>query len=81
MWSKGMRALYSAWDVDRLAAAMETGEELSLTRSMGGCTVTVATLRASRAWEVPMLARVRIERGAVTSLQTFPSLEEAMRSL
>lgn len=46
MWSKSMRALYSA-----------------------------------RAWEVPMLARVRIERGAVTSLQTFPSLEEAMRSL
>ena len=62
MWSKGMRALYSARDVDRLA-------------------VTVSTVRASRAWEVPMLARVRIERGAVTSLQTFPSLEEAMRSL
>ena len=81
MWSKGMRALYSAWDVDRLTAAMETGEELSLTRSMGGCTVTVSTLRASRSWEVPMLARVRMERGAVTSLQTFPSLEEAMRSL
>ena len=76
-----MRALYSARDVDRLAAAMEAGDELSLTRSMGGCTVTGSTLRASRAWEVPMLARVRIERGAVTSLQTFSRLGEALRSL
>ena len=49
MWSKRMRALYSARDVDRLAAATEAGAELSLPRSMARYTAPLSTERASRA--------------------------------
>ena len=66
-------------DFDKLSRAMVSGQEISLTRTLGALTVTVSTTRALPVWECDMLVRLERTHGHVYSSQYFCSVEEMMR--
>lgn len=58
---------------------MASGQEISLTRTLGNLTITARTARAAPVWDVPMLIRLEQVRGHVYSTQYFESVEEMRR--
>lgn len=64
--------------MEQLIRAMASGQEISLTRTLGNFTVTASTTRALPVWECDMLVRLERTHGHVYSSQYFRSVEEAM---
>lgn len=58
---------------------MVSGQEISLTRTLGALTVTASTARALPVWECDMLVRLERSCGCVYSSQYFRSVEEMAR--
>ena len=58
---------------------MASGQEISLTRTLGTLAVTASTTRALPVWECDMLVRLERTQGHVYSSQYFRSVEEMMQ--
>lgn len=58
---------------------MVSGQEISLSRTLGSLTVTASTTRAVPVWECDMLVRLEQSCGCVYSSQYFRSVEEMMK--
>ena len=71
--------LLSPNDLEQLRRAMASGQEISLSRTLGSLTVTASTTRAVPVWECDMLVRLERSCGCVYSSQYFRSVEEAMQ--
>lgn len=71
--------LLSPNDLEQLRRAMTSGQEISLTRTLGALTITASTTRAVPVWECDMLVRVERSCGCVYSSQYFRSVEEMMQ--
>lgn len=71
--------LLSPNDLEQLSRAMTSGQEISLTRTLGALTITASTTRAVPVWECDMLVRLERTHGHVYSSQYFCSVEEMMR--
>lgn len=71
--------LLSEKDLRTLEAALDTGMETDMTRSLGDITVTARTRHVKPPWLVHTILQVRIECGNVTALQNFVSVEEMRR--
>ena len=71
--------LLSPNDLEQLSCAMTSGQEISLTRTLGALTITASTTRAVPVWECDMLVRLERTHGHVYSSQYFCSVEEMMR--
>ena len=71
--------LLSPNDLEQLRRAMVSGQEISLSRTLGNFTVTASTTRALPVWECDMLVRLERTHGHVYSSQYFRSVEEVMR--
>lgn len=74
-----MENLLSPNDLEQLRRAMASGQEISLTRTLGSLTVTASTTRAAPVWECDMLVRMERSCGCVYSSQYFRSVEEMAR--
>lgn len=72
--------LLSTNDLHALSAAHRARKPMTLTRTLGGSTVTARTLPASEAWGVSYLVQIRVERGHRTDIQTFESVEAIRRA-
>ncbi len=68
--------LISANDLHALSAAHRARKPLTLTRTLGGSTVTARTIPAGVAWGVSYLVQIRVERGHRTDIQTFESVRQ-----
>ena len=66
----------TGFDWRALQEAMEHRREITIEATVNGYAVTMRTLKAGRAWGVPMVVQLRVERGNVTWLQTFETVEE-----
>lgn len=71
--------LLSPNDIEQLRRAMASGQEISLTRTLGSLTVTANTTRAVPVLECDMLVRLERSCGCVYSSQYFRSVEEMMK--
>lgn len=71
--------LLSPNDLEQLHRAMASGQEISLTRTLGALTITASTTRAVPVWECDMLVRLEQSCGYVYSSQYFRSVEEMER--
>ena len=71
--------LLSPNDLEQLRRAMVSGQEISLSRTLGNFTVTASTTRAVPVWECDMLVRLERTQGHVYSSQYFHSVKEMMR--
>lgn len=71
--------LLSPNDLEQLRRAMVSGQEISLSRTLGSLTVTASTTRAVPVWECDMLVRLEQSCGCVYSSQYFRSVEEMMQ--
>lgn len=71
--------LLSPNDLEQISRAMASGQEISLTRTLGNLTITASTTRAVPVWECDMLVRLERSYGCVYSSQYFRSVEEMMR--
>lgn len=58
---------------------MASGQEISLTRTLGALTITASTTRAVPVWECDMLVRLERSCGCVYSSQYFRSVYELAR--
>lgn len=58
---------------------MASGQEISLTRTLGTLAVTASTTGAVPVWECDMLVRLERSHGCVYSSQYFRSVEEMAR--
>ena len=68
-------------DYRHLAAALARMEEITLTRSYQGVTVTARTIPAGKPWNVAMLVQVHVWRPGVEWRQNFESVEGAKRAI
>lgn len=71
--------LLSPNDLEQISRAMASGQEISLTRTLGNLTITASTARAVPVWECDMLVRLERSYGCMYSSQYFRSVEEMMR--
>lgn len=71
--------LLSPNDLEQISRAMASGQEISLTRTLGNFTITASTARAVPVWECDMLVRLERSYGCMYSSQYFRSVEEMMR--
>lgn len=71
--------LLSPNDLEQLSRAMTSGQEISLTRTLGALTITASTTRAVPVWECDMLVRLEQSCGCVYSSQYFRRVEEMER--
>lgn len=71
--------LLSPNDLEQISSAMASGQEISLTRTLGNLTITASTARAVPVWECDMLVRLERSYGCMYSSQYFRSVEEMMR--
>ena len=55
---------------------MVSGQEISLTRTLGALTITASTAKAVPVWGCDMLVRLERSCGCVYSSQYFRSVEE-----
>lgn len=70
--------LLSSNDFKTLREAMLRGEEICLIRILGNITVNAATYRVQRPpWDVDIILQIRLEKGNITYIQNFKSVEEA----
>ena len=74
-------SLFSANDFRSLKEAMRNHEEISLTRTKRGVTGTASTCRVRPPWDVDMVIQIRLEKGNVTYLQNFKTVEAAKQSV
>ncbi len=58
---------------------MASGQEISLTRTLGELTITASTTRAAPVWKCDMLVRLERSCGCVYSSQYFHSVYELAR--
>ena len=68
-------------DYRHLSAALARMEEITLTRSYQGVTVTARTIPAGKPWNVAMLVQVHVWRPGVEWRQNFESVEGARRAI
>ena len=68
--------ILSANDYLHLASALARMEEITLTRSYQGVTVTAQTMQVSKPWTVAMIVRVHVRRPGVEWYQNCESVEE-----
>ena len=68
-------------DYRRLSDALARLEEVTLTRSYQGVTVTARTIPAGKPWPVAMLVQVHVWRPGVEWRQNFESVEGAKRAI
>lgn len=71
--------LLSGNDLEQLRQAAASGQEISITRTLRGLTMTASICKASPAWGCDMLIRLEQSNGSVYSTQYFVSIEEMMR--
>lgn len=71
--------LLSPNDLEQLRRAMVSGQEISLTRTLGALTITASTTRAVPVWECDMLVHLERSCGCVYSSQYFRSVEEMVQ--
>lgn len=71
--------LLSGNDLEQLRQAAASGQEISITRTLRGLTMTASICKASPAWGCDMLIRLEQSRGPVYSTQYFQSVEEMIR--
>ena len=69
--------MLTANDYRHLADALARLEEITLTRSYQGVTVTARTIPAGKPWSVAMLVQVHVWRPGVEWRQNFESVEGA----
>ena len=74
-----MENLLSPNDLEQLRRAMASGQEISLTRTLGALTITASTAKAVPVWECDMLVRLERSCGCVYSSQYFRSVYELAR--
>lgn len=68
--------LLSPNDLTQLRVAMASGREISLTRTLGGFSMTASTRTATPVWGCATLVRLERQRGCVYSRQYFKTVEE-----
>lgn len=68
--------LLSPNDLNQLSCAMVSGQEISLTRTLGNFSVTASTTKALPVWACDMLVRLERTQGHVYTSQYFRSVEE-----
>ena len=68
-------------DYRHLASALARLEEVTLTRSYQGVTVTAQTTPVGKPWPVAMIIRVWVQQPGVEWRQNFESVEEAKRAI
>ena len=68
-------------DYRHLADALARLEEITLTRSYQGVTVTARTIPAGKPWNVAMLVQVHVWRPGVEWRQNVESVEGAKRAI
>ena len=73
--------LLSAGDYRSLKEAMRKREEISLTRTKRDVTITASTCRVTPPWDVDMVVQIRLERGNVTYLQNFKTVDAAKQGI
>lgn len=71
--------LFEAKDLDQLRQAAASGQEISLTRTLQGLTMTASTSKAPPVWGCEILFRLEKDNGRVYSSQFFKNTEEMMR--
>lgn len=74
-----MLSLLSSNDLVQLRQAMASGQEISLTRTLGDVSVRAGTSPAPAVWGCDMLVRLERREGGLYSSQYFRSVEEMMR--
>ena len=74
-----MLSLLSGNDLVQLRQAMASGQEISLTRTLGDVSVRAGTSPAPAVWGCNMLVRLERREGGLYSSQYFRSVEEMMR--
>ena len=73
--------MLTANDYRHLSDALARMEEITLTRSYQGVTVTARTIPAGKPWNVAMLVQVHVWRPGVEWRQNFESVEGARRAI
>ena len=73
--------LFTAKDLAQLRAALASGQEIRLVRTLGPVTVIASTCPATPMWGCDMLVRLEQEHGCVYSSQYFHSVEEMVEYL
>ena len=68
-------------DYLHLASALTRLEEITLTRSYQGVTVTAQTMQVSKPWPVAMIIQVHVQSPGMDWRQNFESVEEMRRGL
>lgn len=73
--------ILSANDYRHLSDALTRLEEITLTRSYQGVTVTAQTMMVSKPWPVAMIIQVHVQSPGMDWRQNFESVEEMRRGL
>lgn len=73
--------LLSSNDFSALSTALRRMQPLTLTRTLDGAELTASVRPAHPAWHVAMVVQVRAKKGRVEWVQTFESVEEAVKSI
>lgn len=74
-------SILTANDYRLLSDALARLEEVTLTRSYQGVTVTAQTVPVGKPWPVAMIVRVHVRRPSVEWRQNFESMEGAKRAI
>lgn len=80
-WTSCVMGPLTTNDYRHLVDAMKRMEEIALTRSYQGVTVTARTIPAGKPWNVAMLVQVHVWRPGVEWRQNFESVEGARRAI
>ena len=73
--------LLSKNDLDALSTALRRMQPLTLTRTLDRVELTAEVRPAPPVWRVAMVVQVRVKKGRVEWVQTFESVEEAVKSI
>lgn len=73
--------LLSSNDFSALSKALRLMQPLTLTRTLAGVELSVEVRPAAPVWRVAMVVQVRVKQGRVEWVQTFESVEEAVKSI
>lgn len=73
--------LLSNNDLSAISTALRRMQPLTLARELDGTELTVSARPAHPSWNVAMVVQVRVKEGRVEWVQTFESVEEAVKSI
>lgn len=73
--------ILSVNDYRQLSSALSRMEEVTLSRSYRGVTVTAQTMQVSKPWPVAMIVQIRVARPGVEWRQSFESVEEVKKAI